>query len=274
MTERLGSRCKMIRLFCALLLSSLAGNWIAAQEHQPPRLVERLCFDWDHSGTPTRFSLYSRTGKYGDQGDSDRLVIVAMNRKPWILLNNDDEWGPFVIDDLAIPRRKNLVGSKRLFFLSAGQAADARIYLILKGGGYGCCVGSLWVLTQGADGAPKLVFHATEHLLQDILPLSEGSGIVLVGQPSDAEARTLKNAESYDPYRVYVLDSDHPARYDLDRSKAYTIEHYCDWAGPKYDEHYIAVSVVPGQFGAGKCRTMTGAQFGAYMQKYPSQFPQ
>jgi hypothetical protein len=234
---------------------------LIAQVHTPQVLVERLSFDWNHSGLPATFTL-SFQHRTDGAGDADRLVIYRKGSKPWILLNNDDEWGPTVADDLPTRLRKNLVTSKRLFFVSAGSAPDARIYLILRGGGYGCCVGSLTVLTPGVEGTPKVVFHAVEHLFQDILPLSDHPGIALVGQPSDSEGRAA-NAESYDPYRVYILEGDQPARFDLTRSKAYTVRHYCQWAGPTYNEKFVAVNVDPGQWGAGHCHTMTEAQFNA-----------
>jgi len=118
-----------------------------------------------------------------------------------------------------------------------------------------------------------MVFHAVEHLLGEVLPLPGGDGIALIGQPSDAEARALKNAASYDPYRVYIIEGDQPSRYDLERSRAYNIKYYCEWAGPTYNEKYIAVNVDPGQWGAGHCRAMTEAQFSTYREKHPAQFP-
>jgi hypothetical protein len=246
-------------------------TFIAAQGLQAPKVVERLSFDWDHSGKPTNFALYFQNRNDG-MGDADRLVIQAKNRQPWILINRDDEWGPGVADDLPSSEKKNLVSSKRLFFVSIGQVSGARSYLVLKGAGYGCCVGSLTVLTPAKDGTPKVVFHAPEHLLREIVPLPDETGVALIGQPSDAEARSTKDSESYDPYRVYVIRGDIPARYDLAKSKDYTIKNYCEWAGPEYNERFVAVNVDSGQYGAGHCRTMTENQFDAYRKKHPAQF--
>ena len=93
----------------------------------------------------------------------------------------------------------------------------------------------------------------------------------MIGQPSDSEARALKNAQSYDPYRVYLLDRDQPAHYDLARSKAYTLAHYCQWHGPEYDEQFVAIGVTTG---ADHCRVMSDADFGVYRQKHPTLFPE
>jgi hypothetical protein len=269
---------RMIGRFFILLLLTVSTVLPLAQgtpnsDRHAPTFVEKVSLDWDHSGVPTTFTL-SYQHRTDGAGDSDRLVINRKGNNPWILLNNDDAWTTLVT--VASPQliHRNLVSSKRMLFVSSGAGPKVHIYLILKGGGYGCCVGSLTVITPGEDGAPKIVFHAVEHLLQDILLLPDGSGIALIGQSSDAEARAQKNAESYNPYRVYIIMADQPARYDLERSKAYNIEHYCEWAGPTYNEKFIAVNVDPGQFGATHCRAMTEAQFNAYREKHTAQFPE
>lgn len=265
----------MKRRYFIFLLVVASTNLASAQETSnsnlhAPTIVEKVYLDWDHSGTLSTFTLYYQHRKDG-VGDTDRLVIDRKGNKPWILLNKDDEWTPLSTDFTPTLLSKNLLSSKRMLFVHSGTGPEAHIYLILRGGGYGCCVGSLTVLTPGEDGTPKIVFHAVEHLLQDILPLPNGTGITLVGQPSDAEGRT-ENSESYDPYRVYIIEADKPASYDLERSKAYTIKHYCEWAGPTYNEKFIAVTVDPGKWGAGHCRTMTETQFNAYRDKHPTQF--
>jgi hypothetical protein len=99
------------------------------------------------------------------------------------------------------------------------------MYLVLQGGGYGCCVGSLTILTPGEDGRPRTVFSAAQYLLDRILPLEDGSGIQLIGKSTDSEARATGNAQVYDPYRIYLVIAGAPARYDLDLSKAYTERH-------------------------------------------------
>lgn len=258
----------LLMIFGAELLSEA----ISANALNSPDFAEEVSLDWNHSGTPTTFTL-SFQHRTDGAGDSDRLSIQRPGSKQWILLNNDDEWTPLITEIPPVLLRKNLVQSTRMLFISSGAQPKARIYLILKGGGYGCCVGSLTVIAPGADGTPKVVFHAVEHLLQDILLQPDRAGIALVGQPSDAEARTQENAASYDPYRIYILQGDQPAHYDLEKSKGYTVKHYCQWAGPTYNEKFVAVNMNQGQSGAGHCRTMTEAQFDAYRTKHSAQFP-
>jgi hypothetical protein len=264
-----------VRLLMFILLVTLtAPSFAQARSNsgrQAPTLVEKVSFDWDRSGTATTFTL-SYQHRTDGAGDADQLVINSKRNKPWILLNNDDAWTTLTTEIPPQLLHKNLVTSKRMLFVSSGTGPEAPIYLILKGGGYGCCVGSLSVLTPGENGSPKVVFHAVEHLLADILPLPDGYGIALVGQSSDAEGRALKNASSYDPYRIYIIEADQPAHYDLARSKVYTVEHYCEWAGPNYNEKFIAVNIEPGQWGAGHCRTMTELQFKTYRKKNLTQF--
>ncbi len=259
-------RYSIILLLAALTATAFAQGESNSDLH-PPTLVEKVFLDWDHSGTLSTFAL-SYQHRTDGAGDADRLVIHRKGNKPWILLNKDDEWTTLSTDLGPKVLAMNLLNSRRMLFVRSGSVPGARIYLILRGGGYGCCVGSLTVLTPNDDGTPKVVFHAVEHELQDILQLPDGTGIALVGQPSDSEALG-DNAGSYDPYRVYVIKADQPARYDLERSKAYTIENYCEWAGPTYSEKFIAVNVDPGQWGAGHCRAMTQAQFDAYREKHP-----
>jgi len=164
---------------------------------------------------------------------------------------------------------RGLPHAKRLCFVSAGRAASGPIYLILRGSGSGCCVGSLTILTAGKDGTPKVVFVAAEHLIERVLPLEDGSGIQLIGQATDAEARAEENAETYDPYRVYVLTGEARARYDQELSKAYTAAHYCEWAGPTYNERFVAVGAPTGR---AHCHVMTEQQFGQYFSRHPAEF--
>jgi len=261
----------------AFLLLLFFGAGLSAQPRSsarpdPPTLVEKVSLDWDHSGTSTAFALSSQHRSDG-AGDADRLVIQRKGNKPWILLNKDDEWAPLKEEISPKLLRKNLIQSARMLFFKAGSQPDARIYLILKGGGDGCCAGSLTVLTPGEGGAPIMVFHASEHLLAELVPEPIGQGMALVGPRSDAEAVAQKNAASYDPYRVYIIKGPEVARYDVERSKSFNLEHYCGWAGPDYDEKFVAVNIDPGQYGAGHCRAMTHAQFDAYRAKHPAQFP-
>lgn len=228
-----------------------------------PQRIETVDFDWDHSGQATRFSLSYRGSD--SFGDANRLTIRKAGSRPWVLLNQDDAWAPL---DKELPPdllKVSQVHSKRMLFVSSGDGA--RSYLILKGGDDGWRVGSLWVLTPGEDGVPKIVFHAKEHLLYAVEALPDGKGIVVIGQPSDDEART-EYAASYDPFRAYVITGSDQGQYDLERSKAYTIKNYCEWAGPQYDERFVAVTIHPGKYGEGNCRVMKESQFQAYCGRH------
>jgi hypothetical protein len=261
----------MASKFKLAVFLTLLGTSAMAQTRTAPAMVESVAFDWSHSGSPTRFSLYFR-GINDSLGDADRLAIRIKDRSPWAFDNKDDEWGPVASDEMPGPAKKNLIASRRLFFVAAGDPLKSRIYLLLKGGGYGCCVGSLTVLTPDSEGTPKVVFHASEHLLRDVVALPDGSGIMLIGQSTDSEARATKNAESYEPFCVYILEGDKTARYDEERSRRYTQEKYCEWAGPSYNEKFVAVNIDSGKFGAGHCRTMTEGQFTRYYEQHKSHF--
>lgn len=145
------------------------------------------------------------------------------------------------------------------------------MYLILIGEGSSCCVGSLTVLTPDKDGSPLTVFHESRHLLTDVRPLADTSGIQLIAKSSDSEAWAIKNAETYNPFRVYLLRDSFPANYDLNLSKTYTRTHYCQWAGPDYNEKFGAIQVGDG---AANCKTMTREQFESYEAKHVARFPQ
>jgi hypothetical protein len=246
------------------------GSTSSAQQNNLS-LVERTRFDWDHSGTQTTFSLFRSQTSRRD-GEADRLIISRTGKRSWSLTNRDDVWAPLSETELSRSRTQNLVPtSKRLLFVSASSTSAAHVYLILKGAVSGCCVGSLTILTPGDDGKPKVVFHASNHLIAAIIPTDDGNALRIIGQSSDSEARALKNAQSYDPYRVYLLQGDRAAKYDLDLSKAYTLSHYCQWHGPKYDERFVAVGPPTG---SDHCRVMTDQEFGVFQQKHPQLFPE
>jgi hypothetical protein len=262
---------RMVRMIvaCAVALGMSVSGALAQQNGSA--LLEKTRFDWDHSGTPTTFSLVHSKTSSPDQY-ANRLVISRTGKPSWSLTNADDVWAPLSETELSRLRKQNLVlTSKRFLFVSAGPTSDAHIYLILKGAVSGCCVGSLTILTPGDDGVPKVVFHASNHLIAAVTPSDDGSTLQIIGQPSDSEARALKNAQSYDPYRVYLLQGDHAAKYDLALSKAYTLSNYCHWHGSKYDERFVAVGPT---IGADKCRVMTDQEFGLYRQKHPQLFPE
>ena len=121
------------------------------------------------------------------------------------------------------------------------------------------------------NGSTLIVFHENEQLLTDIRPLEDVTGIQLIAKSSDSEAWAVKNAESYDPYRIYLLRGTSPAKYDLQLSKVYTVAHYCQWAGPDYNEKFGAIQI---SNGASNCKTMTKGQFESYAAKHPARFPQ
>jgi hypothetical protein len=202
---------------------------------------------------------------------TDRLVIGLSGEKSWSLTSHDGEWASMSEAGLSRLNKQNLVSTSKHFLFVSSGSADANIYLILKGVDFGCCVGSLIVMTPGEDGQPRIVFQASSHLLAALIPTEGGDALEMVGQSSDSEARALKNAQSYDPYRVYLLEHDRPARYDLALSKAYTLAHYCQWHGPKYDEKFVAVGPTTG---SAHCRVMTDPEFDSYRQKHPQLFPE
>lgn len=146
--------------------------------------------------------------------------------------------------------------------------SGAAVYLFLRGVGYGCCVGSLTILMAGAS-SPKILFSAEEFLIESVLPLENGNGVQFVGKSSLSEARATKNAESYDPYQVFHIDGAANATYDLQLSKAYSTDHYCEWAGSKYNENLVAV-VKP--VSSSTCHVMTEERFTDYLHRHPGEF--
>ena len=157
---------------------------------------------------------------------------------------------------------------KRLYFFSSGSQANARVYLILEGAISGCCSGSLTILTPGEDGKPKIVFHESSYEAAALTPIDEDNW-KLIGRSTDSEAWAAKNAQSYDPYRVYLFRGSVAAAYDPALSKAYTESHYCQWHGPTYDEHFAAVGPPTG---ADHCREMSREAFTGYQEKHPKLF--
>jgi hypothetical protein len=271
-----GSLPRRLKFSLALLLALSSATWRCSAQASPPakqnassHLIERAAFDWNHSGKKSTFSLFRQEDANGQT--FDRLVIDSDGVKGWALRSRDGEWATTADGESARLGRQNLISTARHFLFVSSDSAKAHIYLILKGEDSGCCVGSLTVLTPNDQGRPNVVFQSSSHLLTAIDPTGDDDELALIGQPSDSEARALKNAQSYDPYRVYLLDRDQPARYDLARSKAYTVAHYCQWHGPIYNEKFVAVGST---IGASHCRVMSDADFNAYRQKYPSLFPE
>jgi hypothetical protein len=273
LSDRLRLPSSVFRTVCALctlLFSSTCGFHSSAEsiKNTASALVERIDFDWDHSGKPTRFALSTQDSSHTTVPDI--LTIQRPGIKPLILENKDGGWGKYAALAPALKHR-NLVSVQYMFFIAAGPAKDARIYLILIGEGTGCCVGSLTVMTPNQDGTPKTVFHESQQLLSDVQPLNDASGIQLIAKSSDSEAWAVKNAQSYDPFRVYLLSGMLPAKYDQPLSKTYTEAHYCQWVGPDYNEKYGAIQIANG---INNCRTMTRTQFEKYAAKHPARFPQ
>ena len=267
-----GSSVRRLKFSLALLSSA---TWRCSAQTSPPakqnassHLIERVAFDWNHSGKKSTFSLF-RQEDAKDQ-TSDRLVIDSYGVKGWAIRSHDGEWATTADGNSSRLERQNLSSTARHFLFVSSDSAKAHIYLILKGVDSGCCDGSLTVLTPNDQGRPTIVFQSSSHRLTAIDPTGDDDELALIGQPSGSEARAM-NAQSYDPYRVYLLDRDQPARYDLARSKAYTIAHYCQWHGPIYDEKFVAVGST---IGASHCRVMSDADFNAYRQIHPSLFPE
>jgi hypothetical protein len=262
--------CQTIAGYWVLLLLSFCSSRCLAEsiKSTTSKLVERVDFDWDHSGKPTRFAL--STDLPNTAGHPNILTIQHVGIKPLVLRDKNGGWGK-VATLSPLLKHRNIVTANHMFFIAAGSASDARIYLILIGEASSCCVGSLTVLTPDKDGTPRTVFHEDQHLLYDARPLDDASGIQLITKSSDSEAWALKNAESYDPFRVYQLKDASLEKYDLGFSKSYTTLHYCQWAGPDYNEKFGAIQV---SSGVNNCKTMTRSQFESYAAKHPSRFPQ
>lgn len=261
----------MTLFICLAAMIGLNGEeaQAAAQQKASPQLIEKVSLDWSRSGTVSTFSLFREENSTGDT--FDLLVIAAHGERSWSLPNHDGEWASLSEAGLSHLTKQNLVSGSKHFLFVSSASPGASIYLILKGMDSGCCVGSLTVLTPDEHGQARVVFQEQSHLLASITPTRNGNALELIGQPSDAEARAIKNAQSYDPYRVYLLEQDRPAQYDAALSKAYTLEHYCQWHGPKYDERFVAVGSTTG---SAHCRVMTEAAFALYRQKHPQLFPE
>jgi hypothetical protein len=117
--------------------------------------------------------------------------------------------------------------------------------------------------------SPKVVFSAEQFWIDRVMPLQDRRGIQLIGKPTDSEARAERNASVYNPYAVYQIVGDSQAIYDLELSKAYTVDHYCEWAGPRYNEKLVAVRK---QGSSATCRVLTDAQFTEYAAQHPKEF--
>jgi hypothetical protein len=223
--------------------------------------------DWDYSGKPAVFSLFYQD-RNGGEGAADRIQISREGLKPWIFINRYDEWEKIAPSFGAVIRRaQGPINTNESFFISSGYEKSS-IYLFLRGGGYGCCVGSLTILTAGVTH-PKVLFSAEEFLIESVLPLEDGNGVQFIGKPSLSEARATKNAQSYARYQVYRIKGDAKATYDLKLSHAYTTDHYCEWAGSKYNENLVAVGK---PVSSSTCRVLTEKQFTDYLERHPNEF--
>ena len=259
-------------ILCSSLAMPLEAQQtpVSAKQVPHPHLIEKTAFDWNHSGKMSTFSLLREEGQ--DGYTTDRLVIATPGAKRWSLSSHDDgQWATISEAGLSHLNRLNLVPtSKHFLFVSLGSA-DSDVYLILKGKDFGCCVGSLTVVALDEHRQPRVVFHASSHLLADLIPTADNQSLEMIGQSSDSEARALKNAQSYDPYRVYLLHDDRVVEYDAALSKAYTLANYCQWHGPKYDERFVAVGPTTG---ATHCRVLSESDFDMFRQKHPALFPE
>lgn len=258
-----------IRLLLGLSLAFILQDSARAQRASPstPKLVQKLRVDWDYSGKPTVFSLFYQDRNGGD-GVADSIQISREGLKPWILVNRYDEWEKIAPSPGPIIRRAHgQINTDESFFISTGHEKSP-VYLFLRGVGYGCCVGSLTILMAGAS-SPKILFSAEEFLIESVLPLENGNGVQFVGKSSLSEARATKNAESYDPYQVFHIDGAANATYDLQLSKVYSTDHYCEWAGSKYNENLVAVGK---PVSSSTCHVMTEERFTDYLHRHPGEF--
>jgi hypothetical protein len=264
--------CKIAAIYavlCAVVFASAKAGSDVSQGTSLPRIVQELALDWDFSGETTHFSLERRSDE--GLGEADRLIIRRKDRAPWVLNSGDDSWRTIVtagkqkvsfenqhVVKSALIKEPNLTyWRQESFFLTVGAMGPRRTYLVLIGAGFGCCNGQVTILTPNENGVPAKVFSLTEFALSQIVASEGGTGIKIIGRSSDSESWG-KNAESYDPYRIYLVTNDKPAVYSKTLSKAYTETHYCPWVGPDYNEKYAAVTTPKG------CRTMTEEQFRVY----------
>lgn len=153
----------------------------------------------------------------------------------------------------------------RTFSVAAGPGAAAPVYLVktVDGGDSG---DSLTIWAKDRAGHSQKVFTAETFLLEKVVAMKDGSGVIVIGKSSDSEG-WAPHAASYDPYHIYRIVGAAPAYYDLASSRDYTQAHYCPWKGPQYDENYGAVQITDTV-----CRTMTRAEFDAYAKLHPERF--
>ncbi len=256
-----------------LIVGAVATGLFAGRAHAvKPQLVEQLKLDWDRSGQLSVFSLSCSLGR-GICKDANRLTIKRGDQPSWSIINRDDNWAALTPEHVFTSKEQlsallklRVAPSPRLLFVSSGDSVDGRVYLILIGN-----AGSLTILSPDVSGTPRVVFHSRQQLLAAILSRKDKSGIEMVGQSTDSEAWASKHAQSYDPYRVYLIRGYDTARYDLVRSKAYTLAHYCQWHGPTYDERFGAIG---DPTGAAHCRVMSRASWILYAQRNPELFPE
>jgi hypothetical protein len=263
-------RSTLLGLFLSFIAPANISMASQPDLRRQPEIVERVAFDWDRSGRPTIFTLL-RQDKGSQLGEPDLLVIKRSRHRIWTFKAHDSPWTTLRELGLGRLEKQNQISSKRFLFVSGTIGKNGQSYLILKGADSSCCVGSLTVFTAGEGGRPRVVFNIDSYLLKAILPLSDGNGIQVIGQPSDSEAWADKNAQSYNPYRVYVLRGETPAQYDLQSSIRFTLSHYCQWHGPIYDERFVAVG---NPTGANHCRVLPAKSFRAYQMKHPEMFSQ
>ena len=133
-----------------------------AEQRASLRLIEKANFDWNHSGKVSTFSLFRHEDERGET--FDRLVIDRIGEKSWSLRSGEGAWASISEAGLAHLKKQNLISTSQHFLFVTSGSAQANIYLILKGVDFGCCVGSLTVLTPDEHGQPKVVFKSSPTL--------------------------------------------------------------------------------------------------------------
>ena len=142
----------------------------------------------------------------------------------------------------------------------------ANIYRVVVGEPTSAEDGGLTVTQRDAKARQHVVFHRESWLLDRVI--ADHGVVVLVTKSGGSEAWAIRNAFTYDPYRLYRLIHGR-AVYSLTLSRLYSKAHYCAWQGPRYDEHYAAVGP---QTGKSACRVMNQAQFSAYEAAHREMF--
>lgn len=232
--------CKFIG--CLLILTAVLSTPFQAQQKTNWQIVERFVYDWNGRGKTT-FIL----GKGPSDNAFSRVRIEVPGEREFTIVDKDgfdvaigtQAWTPLRLQELS----KNLIPSNKVLMLPIGSVDDRRTAVFLIGYAYASSPGSLWVITLGEKGAPKVAYHWNEMGLRDFSDLNDDGYNEIVGYPCLSE-EFGNYLVSYDPLKVFTLaPGEH--HYSLELSKNYNLKHYV-WAVPECSEKF-AVLELPGR---------------------------